>query len=157
MFKKVWIIVIAFLSLTGAKAQPPKNAQAVYQQGVAFMIKEQYPNAMASFFKAVALYKNFDSAYLQMGNINAKFNSYDTAIKFYKLALNCNPKNLTALINLASDVTGILPVANGGTNISNPAAAGVVRRSCRGAEGGGRGAGPVEGRERRAAAPAGVA
>ena len=113
MFKKVWIIVIAFLSLTGAKAQPPKNAQAVYQQGVAFMIKEQYPNAMASFFKAVALYKNFDSAYLQMGNINAKFNSYDTAIKFYKLALNCNPKNLTALINLASVYKNVEHDVNG--------------------------------------------
>lgn len=102
MFKRVLIIATAFLFFIAAQAQPPKNAQAVYQQGVAFMVKEQYPDAMVSFFKAVALYKNYDSAYLQMANINVKFNSFDTAIKFYKLALAANPKNVTALINLAS-------------------------------------------------------
>ena len=115
MFKRVLIIAIAFLSITVARAQPPKNAQAVYHQGLQFMAKEQYPNAMACFFKAVALYKNYDSAYFQMANINVKFNSIDTAIKFYKKALSINPKHLLTLLNLATiyknqeqDVNGAL-------------------------------------------------
>lgn len=102
MFKQVLITAIAFLSLTATKAQPPKSAMAVYHQGVAFMVKEQYPEAMGSFFNALRLYKNYDSAYFQMGNINVKFNSNDTAIKFYKKALAINPKFLAVLFNLAS-------------------------------------------------------
>jgi tetratricopeptide (TPR) repeat protein len=102
MFKRVLIIAMTFFLLTAINAQPPKNAEAVYQQGMRFMAKENYPDAMASFFKAVALYKNYDSVYFQMANINAKFNSYDTAIKFYKQTLAINPKHVLALINLAT-------------------------------------------------------
>jgi len=102
MFKRVLIIATAFLSFISATAQPPKSAQTVYHQGLAFMEKEKYPEAMASFFKAVALYKNYDSAWVQMGSINAKFNSFDTAMKFYKKALAINPNNLLGLINIAA-------------------------------------------------------
>jgi tetratricopeptide (TPR) repeat protein len=65
------------------------------------MKKEQYPDAMASFFKAVALYKQYDSAWMQMAGINVKFSSFDTAISFYKKALAINPKYVQALIDIA--------------------------------------------------------
>jgi len=102
MFKRGLIIATAFISFLSTNAQAPKGAQAVYQQGIAFMNKSQYPDAMASFFKAVALYKNYDSAWVQMGDINVKFSSFDTAVSFYKKALAINPKYLQALINLAA-------------------------------------------------------
>jgi tetratricopeptide (TPR) repeat protein len=101
MFKRALIIATIFLSFISANAQPPKNAQIVYHQGLACMGKGQYPDAMGSFFKALALYKNYDSAYFQMANINVKFDSNDTAISFYKKALAINPKYLQALINVA--------------------------------------------------------
>lgn len=113
MFKRVLIIATAFLSYIASNAQPSKNAQAVYRQGVAFMEKEKYPEAMASFFKTVALYKRHDSAYVQMANINAKFNSYDTAISFYKKALAINPNYLQALINIAALYKNIEHDVNG--------------------------------------------
>jgi len=102
MSKRVFIIAMAFLCFNSAKAQPSKNAEAVYHQGVAFAAKEKYQEAMVSFFKAVKLYKDYDSAYVMMGDINTKFNSYDTAMKFYKKALAINPKNVRALNNLAT-------------------------------------------------------
>lgn len=102
MFKRVLIIAAAFLPFITTNAQPPRSAQAVYHQGLAFMSQEKYPDAMASFFKAVALYKNYDSAWVRMADINVKFNSFDTAISFYKKALAINPKNLQALINIAA-------------------------------------------------------
>src|SRR4051812_11575841 len=98
MYKRVLIIAAVFLGFTSAKAQPPKNARAVYSQGIAFMNKAQYQDAMASFFKAVILYKNYDSAYFQMAEINMKYSSFDTAISFYKKALAVNPKYMQALI-----------------------------------------------------------
>jgi len=101
MFKRVLIIATAFLSFTSTKAQPPKGAQAVYQQGVAFMNKAQDPDAMASFFKAVTLYKNYDSTWVKMADINVRHSSFDTAISFYKKALAINPKNLQALTGVA--------------------------------------------------------
>ncbi len=102
MLKQVLVIAISFFFLNATKAQPPKNAAAVYKQGVEFMSKEMYVDAMASFFKAVALYKNYDSAYVQMGMINVRYQSYDTAIKFYNKALDINPKNSQACMSLAS-------------------------------------------------------
>lgn len=102
MYRMVLIIVIASLSLYSANAQPPKNAQVVYHQGIAFQKKEQYPDAMASFFKALALYRNYDSAYVQMAEINKKFNSFDTAIRFYQKALAINPKYLQAVSGIAA-------------------------------------------------------
>jgi len=102
MYKKVLTAVMAFFFILATKAQPPKNAAVVYKKGIEFMKKEMYPEAMASFFKAVALYKNYDSAYVQMANINVHFNSNDTAISFYKKALAINPKYLEALMNLGS-------------------------------------------------------
>ena len=102
MFKRILIITSAFLQINTIQAQIPRNAQIVYKQGVAFMNKEKYPDAMASFFKAISLYKKYDSAYMQMANINVKFNSLDTAISFYKKALEVNPKQIQAAMNLAS-------------------------------------------------------
>jgi tetratricopeptide (TPR) repeat protein len=102
MLKLFLVSLSIFVSFNPANAQPPKNAQIVYQQGIAFMGKEQYPDAMASFFKALAFYENYDSAYFQMAEINVKFNSIDTAISFYKKALAINPNYLQTLINLAA-------------------------------------------------------
>ena len=101
MFKRLLIIATAFLSFIATNAQPPKNAQVVYHQGIEFMKKEQYPDAMASFFNAVALYKRYDSAWMQMATINVKFSSFDTAISFYKKALAINPNYVQVLIDIA--------------------------------------------------------
>lgn len=101
MLKRILIIATAFFIFNSNLAQPPKNAVIVYNQGITFMNKEKYPDAMASFFKAIKLYKNYDSAYFQMANINLKFRSIDTAISFYKKALEINPKFLPAAFSLA--------------------------------------------------------
>ncbi|HMD00915.1 MAG TPA: tetratricopeptide repeat protein, partial [Ferruginibacter sp.] len=100
MYKRLIVITLALFSICSIQAQPPKTAQIVYQQGVDFMMKENYQKAMISFFKAVSLYKQYDSALFQMGNINAHFQSFDTAINFYKKALAANPRYVEALINL---------------------------------------------------------
>lgn len=83
-----------------ANAQPPKNALIAYREGVTFREKAMYPEAIRSFKKAAELYKRYDSAYLQMGEICLKQSMADTAVLYYNKALAINPQQVFAYIAL---------------------------------------------------------
>lgn len=102
MFMRLLFIIMMLANCVMTRAQNPTASAAVYRQGKDFMAKDNYPDAMASFFKAVALDKKNDSAWVQMGIINVKFQSFDTAIKFFNNALAINLNQVYALLNLAS-------------------------------------------------------
>lgn len=100
MLRLALIIITGFLMISPANAQPPKNAVLAYRNGVTLRDKAMYPEAIQSFKKAALLYKKYDSAYLQMGEICLKQNKADTAVLYYNKALEINPQQVLAYIAL---------------------------------------------------------
>ncbi|MBK6633142.1 MAG: tetratricopeptide repeat protein [Chitinophagaceae bacterium] len=99
MLKNVLPVFIAVLMCSVAYAQT-NTASSFYRSGIQYKNNNQLPEAMAAFKKAVALKKDFDSAYVEMGNINILSKNDDAGISNYKKALAINPKNTDALIAL---------------------------------------------------------
>jgi tetratricopeptide (TPR) repeat protein len=96
MLKQVFIVFLcSFISLS-VTCQPPKNAMALYKKGISQRDNGLYTEALNSFKQATLLYKKYDSAWLEMGNLYIKLNNADTAVTFYKRAIAANPRNLLA-------------------------------------------------------------
>ena len=68
MLKKVLPVFIAVLMCSVAYAQT-NTASSFYQSGIQYKNNNQLTEAMAAFNKTVSLKKDFDSAYVEMGNI----------------------------------------------------------------------------------------
>lgn len=106
MMKKIILLALGLWMMNGVIAQPPKNAVAFYKKGLTQRDKGMYPEAMRSFKQATILYKKYDSAWLELGNLSIKLNSIDTAILYYKKAIAANPRQAlayTAMGNLYRD------------------------------------------------------
>ena len=83
--------LLLFLSAT---AQPNKKASGFFQKGIEFKNQNKLPEAMTAFKNAIALKKNYDSAYAELGYLFVKFGMYDSAIINFKKALTLNPNLL---------------------------------------------------------------
>lgn len=96
------IILLSFLciSFTGAFAQPNPKALAFYRSGIDYRNRNMFPEALFSFKKAVALDKNMDSAWVEIGSLNYRTSKFDSAIYHFKKALGLNPVNTTAWLGL---------------------------------------------------------
>jgi tetratricopeptide (TPR) repeat protein len=87
------------LLCTVAHAQS-NTASFFYQSGIQYKNNNQLTEALAAFNKAVSLKKDFDSAYVEMGNIHVMSKNEGLGISNYKKALAINPKNTDALVAL---------------------------------------------------------
>jgi len=99
MLKRILPVLIFLFFCSVADAQL-KNAVVYYRSGIQYRNNNQFPEALAAFEKAISLYKNFDSAYVEAGNIYAKAGRIDSGFNNFKKALAINPKYTDALIGI---------------------------------------------------------
>lgn len=92
------LIFVLFFSAAHAQAN---NAKLHYNSGIQLRNSSKFPEALAEFNKATVLNKNFDSAYVEMGNIYSKSGNTDLAISNYNQALSINPNYANALFGKA--------------------------------------------------------
>ena len=102
MLKKIILVALGSWIMTAVIAQPPKNAVNFYKTGITLRDKGMYPEAMKAFKQATILYKKYDSAYLEMGNICVKLNRIDSAVSYYKKATVANPKQVMAYMSMGN-------------------------------------------------------
>ena len=102
MLKRISIIVTGLLIIAVSIAQPPKNAVNFYKNGLALRDKGMYPEAINAFKQATILYKKYDSAWLELGNLSMKLNMIDTALWYYNKATIANPRQVLAYIAMGN-------------------------------------------------------
>ena len=90
---------IFLLSFSAANAQM-YNAAYFYKSGIENKKNNKFPEALTDFTKAVSLKKNFDSAYVEMGNIYLNSNNAANSIINFKKALAINPKYTEAIAGM---------------------------------------------------------
>lgn len=95
--KKILPFLTVVLLFSAAHAQT-NTASSYYQSGINYKNNNQLAEALGAFNKAVKLKKNFDSAYVEIGNVNLLTKNVDLGISNYKKALAINPKNTDALM-----------------------------------------------------------
>ena len=100
MLKRFLPLLIFVIFCSAAHAQVSKAKQH-YNTGIQLRNNNQFPEALAEFSKAIAFNKNFDSAYVEIGNIQSKSGSMDMAMNSYNKALTINPKYSDALFGIA--------------------------------------------------------
>ena len=99
MLKQFLPVFIFLLSFSAAHAQM-YNAAYFYRSGLENKKNNKFPEALTAFTKAVSLNKNFDSAYVEMGNIYLNSNNADNSIINFKKALAINPKYTEAFTGM---------------------------------------------------------
>lgn len=99
MLKRFLPFLVFVLFFSAAHAQVSKAKQH-YRSGIQFRNNNQFPEALAEFNKAIVFNKNFDSAYVEIGNIYSKAGKMDIAINNYNKALSINPKYADALFGM---------------------------------------------------------
>ena len=92
------LIFVLFFSAVHAQIN---NARLHYNSGIQLRNSSKFPEALAAFNKAVELNKNFDSAYVELGDIYSKSGSMELAMSNYNKALAVNPKYANALVGIA--------------------------------------------------------
>jgi lipopolysaccharide biosynthesis regulator YciM len=80
--------------------QTKQEARQHYKAGIQFRDSSRFGEALAAFNKATQLYKNFDSAYVQIGNIYSKAGRFDTAMINYRKAISLNSQYAEALFGM---------------------------------------------------------
>ncbi len=101
MLKVILILIVTVAFSLHTAAQPPKTAVNLYNNGKKLIGYGMYYEAIQSFKKAIALYKNYDSAYLVWSNLYTRMNKPDSAILVLNRAIKQNPKMLIAYTTLA--------------------------------------------------------
>lgn len=102
MLKQFLPFMIALFVFSSATAQKNNSAVSFYKAGIELKNKNKFSEATASFNKATALNKQFDSAYIQLGEINMKIGDFDKAINNFKKAIAINPEMPMANIALGN-------------------------------------------------------
>jgi tetratricopeptide (TPR) repeat protein len=100
MLKRFLPLLIFVFFFSAAHAQVSKAKQH-YNSGIKLRNNNQFPEALAEFNKAAELNKNFDSAYVEIGNIYSKSGKMDLAMSNYNKALAINPKYADAFVGMA--------------------------------------------------------
>jgi tetratricopeptide (TPR) repeat protein len=95
---KQFLPVLIFLFFFSAATAQMYTAAGFYRSGMEYKNNNKFPEALTAFDKAVSLRKNFDSAYVEMGNIYLLSGDVDNGISNFKKALAINPKYTGALI-----------------------------------------------------------
>ena len=81
-----------------------KNPQAIYNLGCALLMQQKDSLAMVQFGNAAQLEPNHfrrSKSYHNMGVVMQNHREYAQAIKYYKMALRCNPQDNETRYNLA--------------------------------------------------------
>jgi tetratricopeptide (TPR) repeat protein len=99
MLKRLLPLLLFVLFFSATHAQISKAKQH-YTAGIQLRNNNQFPEAFAEFNKAIELNKNFDSAYVEIGNIYSKSGKMDQAANSYKKALSLNPNYADALFGM---------------------------------------------------------
>lgn len=99
MLKPFLPLLIFVLFFTFANAQK-KPAAEFYKSGITFKNNNKLTEALTAFNKAVLFKKDYDSAYVEIGNIYIKSGNIDGGLSNYKKALAINPTYTEALIGM---------------------------------------------------------
>ena len=91
---------IVFLSFYSASNAQVSKAKKHYNAGIQLRNNNAFTEALAEFTKATELNNNFDSAYVELGNIYSKGGKMDLAMDNYNKALSINPKYADALFGM---------------------------------------------------------
>ena len=102
MMRRILPVLISSLLLLSAAAQRVPKANLFFRKGMELKGKNMLPEAMASFKSAIALNKNFDSAYTEMGKLHIALGNVDSAITNFRKAVTINPKMTEAHIALGN-------------------------------------------------------
>jgi tetratricopeptide (TPR) repeat protein len=92
-----FLIFVLFFSASHAQVN---SAMLHYKAGIELRNNSKFPEALAEFIKATEFNKNFDSAYVETGNLYSKSGSMDLAMSNYNKALAVNPKYADALFGM---------------------------------------------------------
>ena len=102
MLKQILPLLFFLLMFSVVSAQPGNKAAAFFKAGMDLKEKNRFPEALVAFKKAITLNKMYDSAYVEIGLLNQKSSSYDSAILNLNKALSISPKMTTALVALGN-------------------------------------------------------
>lgn len=97
---RLMLLPIFVFSTLISGGQPPKPARAAFNQGKKLISQGLFYEAVPFLKKAVSLYSNYDSAWLEWGNLYARMKKPDSAIYLLTRALKPNPKMVSAYISL---------------------------------------------------------
>lgn len=100
MLKQILPFLFSLFVFSAVTAQKNNTAAAFFKSGMDFKNKNMFREALVDFNKAIALDKNHDPAYVQIGEINMQSGYLDYAINNFKKAIAINPKNTEALFSL---------------------------------------------------------
>ena len=100
MLKRSLPLLLSVLFFSTAHAQVSK-AQQRYNTGIKLRNNNQFPEALNEFKTALVYDKKFDSAYVEIGNIQSKSGDMDQAMSNYKKAVAINPKYADAFFGMA--------------------------------------------------------
>lgn len=107
---KKFLPFLSFLLMAAAGiSQPYNNAQGFYKAGLNFKNKNMFMDALTSFKRAIALNKSFDSAYVEIADIQVRAGMPDSAVFYLNKALSINPSMNTALIALGNLYRDVKP------------------------------------------------
>ena len=109
MLKRILPLLFSLFVFTAATAQKGNTAVAFFKSGIDFKNKNMFPEALASFNKAISLNKNYDAAFLETGDIYLKTGNIDYAINDFKKAISINPANTAALFSLGKVYRDVRP------------------------------------------------
>ncbi len=91
------LFLVLFFSVANAQKKP---AAEFYKSGIIYKNNNKLTEALTAFNKAVLLKKDYDSAYVEIGNIYIKSGNVNGGMSNYKNALAINPIYTEALIGM---------------------------------------------------------
>ncbi len=109
MLKSFVPVFISLLFYADAAAQPYNNAALFYKKGIDFKNKNMFPEAMTAFKKAITLNKKYDSAYVEIGQIDLRNNNPESALINFSKAIAINPEMTDAYIALGKFYRDVKP------------------------------------------------
>lgn len=89
----------AIAQLKGMLDKNPKDANALFLIGMAYVKKKIYPEAAGAFLQVTELAPNFAAAHHQLGVSYQGLDEPDKALEAYKKALDLDPANTDAFYN----------------------------------------------------------
>lgn len=102
MLKYFFTLLVGVLTTVVVMAQSAKKATAFFNSGIKLKESGMFLEAIASFKKAIALNKKYDSAYLELGMLYVKVSKADSAVMTLKNAVKINSGFTNAYIAMGN-------------------------------------------------------